>query len=55
MVQIHRRTGCGLRAWLCWYCVGADERFDGWSYQNSNAQFCYMPSSPCDNNHRVTN
>jgi hypothetical protein len=31
------------------------QRFDGWSYENSNEQFCYMPSSPCDNQHRVTN
>jgi hypothetical protein len=30
-------------------------RFDGVSYPHSNEQFCYMPSSPCDNNHRVTN
>jgi hypothetical protein len=31
------------------------QRFDGWSYQHSQERFCYMPSSPCDNNHRVTN
>jgi hypothetical protein len=30
-------------------------RFDGVNYPHSNEQFCYMPSSPCDNNHRVTN
>lgn len=30
-------------------------RFDGWTYPHSQEQYCYMPSSPCDNNHRVTN
>jgi hypothetical protein len=30
-------------------------RFDGVNYPHSNEQFCFMPSSPCDNNHRVTN
>jgi hypothetical protein len=30
-------------------------RFDGVNYPHSNEQFCHMPSSPCDNNHRVTN
>jgi hypothetical protein len=31
------------------------QRFDGWTYPHSQEQFCYMPSSPCGNNHRVTN
>ena len=30
-------------------------RSDGWTYPHSQEQFCYMPSSPCGNNHRVTN
>jgi hypothetical protein len=31
------------------------ERYDGWAYPHSEEQYCYMPSSPCGNNHRVTN
>jgi hypothetical protein len=31
------------------------ERYDGWTYPHSEERYCYMPSSPCDNNHRVTN
>ena len=31
------------------------QRFDGWTYPHSQEQVCYMPSSPCGNNHRVTN
>jgi hypothetical protein len=31
------------------------QRFDGVSYPHSQDRYCYMPSSPCDNNHRVTN
>ena len=31
------------------------EHYDGWTYPHSQEQFCYMPSSPCGNNHRVTN
>ena len=30
-------------------------RFDGWTYPHSQEQYCYMPSSPCDNQHRMTN
>jgi hypothetical protein len=26
-------------------------RFDGWTYPHSQEQYCYMPSSPCDNQH----
>ena len=26
-----------------------------WSYPHSDERYCYMPSSPCDNEHRVTN
>ena len=29
------------------------QRYDGNSHQNE--MYCYMPSSPCDNEHRVTN
>ena len=31
------------------------QRYDGVSYPHNNERYCYMPSSPCDNNHRVTN
>jgi len=31
------------------------QRFDGVSYQNNNQAYCYLPSSPCDNEHRLTN
>ena len=33
----------------------AAQGFDGVSYPHSQDRYCYMPSSPCDNNHRVTN
>ena len=29
------------------------QRYDGNSHQNET--YCYMPSDPCDNEHRVTN
>ena len=29
------------------------QRYDGYSHQNET--YCYMPSEPCDNEHRVTN
>ena len=29
------------------------QRYDGNSHQNE--MYCYMPSDPCDNEHRVTN
>ena len=29
------------------------QRYDGKSHQNE--MYCYMPSDPCDNEHRVTN
>ena len=33
------------------------QRYDGVrnSHQNQNELYCYMPSDPCDNEHRVTN
>ena len=31
------------------------QRYDGVSYSHQNEMFCYLPSSPCDNEHRVTN
>jgi hypothetical protein len=31
------------------------EGYDGVIYPHSDERFCYMPSSPCDDNHRVTN
>jgi hypothetical protein len=31
------------------------ERYDGVTYPHSDERYCYLPSSPCDNNHRVTN
>jgi hypothetical protein len=31
------------------------QRYDGVSYPHQNEMYCYMPSSPCDNEHRVTN
>ena len=30
------------------------QRYDGVSYSHRNEMFCYLPSSPCDNEHRVT-
>jgi hypothetical protein len=31
------------------------QRYDGVSYPHQSEMYCYLPSSPCDNNHRVTN
>jgi hypothetical protein len=31
------------------------ERYDGVTYPHDDERFCYLPSSPCSNNHRVTN
>jgi hypothetical protein len=31
------------------------ERYDGAIYPPSDERYCYMPSSPCSNNHRLTN
>ena len=31
------------------------QRYDGVTYSHQNEMYCYMPSSPCDNEHRVTN
>jgi hypothetical protein len=31
------------------------ERYDGAIYPHSDERHCYLPSSPCDNDHRVTN
>ena len=30
------------------------EHYDGWAYPDSEEQYCYMPSSPCGNNHSVS-
>jgi hypothetical protein len=35
--------------------VAAFERYDGVVYPHETERYCYMPSSPCDNEHRVTN
>ena len=35
--------------------VFASQRLDGVSYSHQNETFCYVPSEPCDNEHRVTN
>jgi hypothetical protein len=35
--------------------ASARPMFDGVTYPHSNEQYCYMPSSPCDNEHRMTN
>jgi hypothetical protein len=31
------------------------QRYNGVSYPYDNERYCYLPSSPCDNEHRVTN
>jgi hypothetical protein len=31
------------------------ERYDGVTYPHNDGSFCYLPSEPCDNEHRVTN
>jgi hypothetical protein len=31
------------------------QRYDGVVYPHETERYCYMPSSPCDNEHRVTN
>jgi hypothetical protein len=31
------------------------KHYDGWAYPQSEERYCYMPSSPCGNNHRLTN
>ena len=35
--------------------VAAFQRYDGVVYPHETERYCYMPSSPCDNEHRVTN
>ena len=35
--------------------VLALQHYDGVAYPHDNERYCYMPSSPCDNDHRVTN
>jgi hypothetical protein len=35
--------------------VVALQQYDGVTYPHETERYCYMPSSPCDNNHRVTN
>ena len=29
--------------------------YGGWTYSHSAERYCYLPSSPCDNQHRMTN
>jgi hypothetical protein len=31
------------------------EHYDGWTYPQIEERSCYLPSSRCDNEHRVTN
>ena len=31
------------------------QRYNGVELSPSNEKYCYMPGSPCDNEHRVTN
>jgi len=31
------------------------QRYDGVSNSHQNEMFCYVPSEPCDNEHRVSN
>ena len=31
------------------------QRYDGVNHSRQNETYCYMPSDPCDNEHRVTN
>ena len=31
------------------------EHYDGWTYPQSEEPYCYLPSWPCENQHRVTN
>jgi hypothetical protein len=31
------------------------QRYDGVVYPHETERYCYLPSSPCGNNHRVTN
>jgi hypothetical protein len=31
------------------------QRYDGATNSHHNEMYCYMPSEPCDNEHRVTN
>jgi hypothetical protein len=42
-------------AWETTRFFAPAERYDGVVYPHSDERFCYMPSSPCGNNHRVTN
>ena len=35
--------------------ASARPTYDGVSYPHDNERYCYMPSSPCDNNHRMAN
>ena len=38
-----------------WTLQRASQSLHGVSYPNSNERHFYLPSSPCDNEHRVTN
>jgi hypothetical protein len=35
--------------------VFASPGFNGVPYPRDNERYCYLPSSPCDNQHRMTN
>jgi hypothetical protein len=35
--------------------VFAPPGFNGVPYPRDNERYCYLPSSPCDNQHRLTN
>jgi hypothetical protein len=35
--------------------VFASPGFNGVPYPRDNERYCYLPSSPCDNQHRVAN
>jgi hypothetical protein len=35
--------------------VFAPPGFNGVPYPRDNERYCYLPSSPCDNQHRMTN
>jgi hypothetical protein len=37
------------------YDFPSHHRYDGVGNSHQNEMYCYMPSDPCDNEHRVTN
>jgi hypothetical protein len=42
-------------AWETTQFFAPNDHYDGVAYPHSDEGYCYMPSSPCGNNHRVTN